>query len=108
MKDSIFVTCIKNISNLMVMKFKNQYNSIFNSQFLKFKRNMWPKFVLIVTGLGATIWFLIRVIPKPSRASYPCQRAAFPIASSFVLWLIGLFTIKPLITKIENAFPRQV
>jgi len=41
-------------------------------------------------GLAALIWFLIRVIPKPSRASYPCQKAAFPIASGFVLWLTGL------------------
>ncbi len=38
-------------------------------------------------GLASLLWFLIRVIPKPSRASYPCQRAAFPIASGFVVWL---------------------
>lgn len=42
-------------------------------------------------GLGALAWFLIRVIPKPSRASYPCQRAAFPIASAFVLTVVGSF-----------------
>lgn len=40
------------------------------------------------------IWFLVRVIPKPSRASYPCQRAAFPAASAFVLWLCGIMAIK--------------
>lgn len=40
-------------------------------------------------GFGSLLWFLIRVIPKPSRASYPCQRAAFPVASSFVLWVVG-------------------
>ncbi|MCL4176259.1 MAG: DUF362 domain-containing protein [Verrucomicrobia bacterium] len=34
------------------------------------------------------IWFLVRVIPKPSRAAYPCQRAAAPLASSFVVWLL--------------------
>jgi hypothetical protein len=38
-------------------------------------------------GLAALLWFLIRVIPKPSRATYPCQRAAFPVASAFVVWL---------------------
>ncbi|MBN2019866.1 MAG: DUF362 domain-containing protein [Sedimentisphaerales bacterium] len=43
-----------------------------------------------ITGLAALIWFLIRVIPKPSRAMYPCQRVAFPIASGFVVWLIGI------------------
>ncbi|MHC4432610.1 MAG: hypothetical protein ACYTBS_12295, partial [Planctomycetota bacterium] len=42
-----------------------------------------------VGGLLALIWFLLRVIPKPSRATYPCQRAAFPLASGFVIWLAG-------------------
>jgi hypothetical protein len=41
----------------------------------------------LIAGLAALAWFLIRVIPKPSRASYPCQRAAFPLASGFVMWL---------------------
>jgi hypothetical protein len=41
-------------------------------------------------GLGSLIWFLIRVIPKPSRATYPCMKAAFPLASSFVAYMIGL------------------
>jgi len=36
------------------------------------------------------VWFLVRVIPKPSRAAYPCQRAAVPLASGFVLWILGL------------------
>jgi hypothetical protein len=35
-------------------------------------------------------WFLIRVIPKPSRATYPCQRMAAPLASGFVVWLLGI------------------
>jgi len=43
-------------------------------------------------GLGALIWFLIRVIPKPSRATYPCQRAAFPIASGFIIYILALVT----------------
>ncbi len=42
-----------------------------------------------VIGLGACAWFLIRVLPKPSRASYHCQRAAFPVASAFVVWVAG-------------------
>ena len=40
-----------------------------------------------VLGAASLLWFLLRVVPKPSRASYPCQRAAFPLASAFVLWL---------------------
>jgi gluconolactonase len=54
---------------------------------LKPKHVFW---LLPVTGLAALVWFLIRVIPKPSRALYPCQRVAFPIASGFVVWLISL------------------
>ena len=46
-----------------------------------FKRNLrlfnWS---LPLVGLLALVWYLVRVIPKPSRASYPCQRAALPVA----------------------------
>jgi hypothetical protein len=49
----------------------------------------WFAWVFPIGGFLALIWFLIRVIPKPSRATYPCQRAAFPLASGFVIWLIG-------------------
>ncbi len=45
---------------------------------------------LPVIGFLALLWFLIRVIPKPSRAAYPCQRIAFPLASGFIVWLMGL------------------
>ena len=54
------------------------------------KRYAFAKWLLPITGLAALIWFLIRVIPKPSRATYPCQRAAAPLASAFVVWLLGL------------------
>jgi len=46
---------------------------------------------LIIVGLLSLIWFLIRVIPKPSRAGYPCQQAAFPVASAFIIWITGTF-----------------
>jgi hypothetical protein len=48
----------------------------------------------IGSGVAALVWFLVRVIPKPSRASYPCQRAAFPVATGFVIWLCGVVAIK--------------
>lgn len=49
-------------------------------------------FLSILTGFLALVWFLIRVLPKPSRAAYPCQRVAMPVASSFVLWVCGMVT----------------
>lgn len=51
---------------------------------------VWFKLILPCIGFFALIWFLIRVIPKPSRATYPCQRIAFPMASGFIIWLTGL------------------
>ena len=50
------------------------------------------RFLVPLVGFLALVWFLIRVIPNPSRAAYPCQRAAFPLASAFVLWVVGIFT----------------
>jgi len=48
------------------------------------------KVTFILTGVASTVWFLIKVIPKPSRATYPCMQAAAPIMSGFIIWLIGL------------------
>jgi hypothetical protein len=53
--------------------------------------NFSSKILFLVTGFAALIWFLIRVIPKPSRASYPCMKVAYPLASGFVTYLLGLW-----------------
>ena len=53
-------------------------------------RRLFLKCALPVLGLMSLFWFLVRVIPKPSRAAYPCMRAAMPLASGFVLWLMAL------------------
>ena len=54
------------------------------------EKHRWVRWMFPVTGLLALIWFLVRVLPKPSRAVYPCLRVAAPLASSFVIWVIGL------------------
>jgi hypothetical protein len=48
----------------------------------------WLLFPLV--GFLALIWFVIRVVPKPSRAAYPCQKVAAPLAGSFLVWLAGI------------------
>ncbi len=48
------------------------------------------KLVYLIVSLSATLWFLFRVIPKPSRASYPCMKVAAPIISGFVIWILTL------------------
>jgi hypothetical protein len=50
----------------------------------------WVKWLFALFGFFSLVWFLVRVIPKPSRATYPCMRVAAPLASSFVIWLLGL------------------
>jgi len=54
------------------------------------RRYLWLRWLFPVTGLLSLIWFVIRVLPKPSRATYPCQRLTAPLASGFVVWLAGL------------------
>jgi len=75
-----------------------------NSFFLKFvkvcpKSGRIKKFIVPkglykiffpIIGLAAIIWILIRVIPKPSRLSYPCMRTAMPIATGFIGYLAML------------------
>ena len=62
-----------------------------------------PQRTVIFAGLAALLWFLLRVVPKPSRAAYPCQRAAAPLASGFVIWLIGLFSFRAIYRKAAGA-----
>ena len=49
------------------------------------------KMSLLFIGFTSTVWFLVRVIPKPSRATYPCMQAAAQMMSGFVVWLLALF-----------------
>ena len=48
------------------------------------------KVVFIIMGIASTLWFLIRVIQKPQRVGYPCMRAAAPIMSGFIIYLLSL------------------
>ncbi len=57
-------------------------------------------------GLGSAIWFLVRVIPKPSRAAYPCQRAAAPFASAFVVWVLAVLGARWALVR-PREFARQ-
>jgi len=74
--------------------------------FLK-KMRVPGKMVYIVVSILATIWFLIRVIPKPSRATYPCMQVTAPIMSGFVIWILSLtaaaFAFKNAKNKILEA-----
>ena len=55
-------------------------------------KDYFKKFLFPFIGLASLIWFLIRVIPKPSRAAYPCMRATAPLASSFIIYMLGFLS----------------
>ena len=76
------------------------------ARFLKKIRIPYPV-IFIVTGLLTTIWFLIRVIPKPARAGYPCMRVAAPFMSSFVLYLISIATTAFAFKKSRGYFAKS-
>ena len=55
-------------------------------------------------GLFSTIWFLVRVVPKSSRASYPCMQTAAPLMSAFVLYLLSFTGVWVSLRKLRKAF----
>ena len=69
----------------------------------KIKSYSLLKPIFIIMGLLSLIWFLVRVIPKPSRAAYPCIQTAFPVASAFVIWLTGSLGSIALFRKLPSA-----
>jgi hypothetical protein len=64
------------------------------------------KVTFFIMGIASTLWFLIRVIPKPSRAAYPCMRAAAPIMSSFIIYLLGISGSALLFKRSKQFFRR--
>jgi hypothetical protein len=69
-----------------------------------FKQKTWA----VLLGFFAFVWFLVRVIPKPSRAAYPCQRAAFPLASGFIIWLIVTTGSVGILRKSKQLFKNKM
>lgn len=75
-KKKLFIVC-PNTGKIKGVKFENKWY-----YYLGFP----------ILGILATLWILIRVIPKPSRLRYPCMKVAIPISSSFFVFLGGLIT----------------
>lgn len=65
------------------------------------------RLLFLATGLAATAWFLVRVIPKPTRATYPCMQAAAPLMSSFVVYLLGVFGGVSLWRQLRSSWQRR-
>jgi hypothetical protein len=65
-----------------------------------------PRLLLIIMGILSTAWFLIRVIPKPSRATYPCMQVAAPVMSGFIVYLLSLSGITLAFRKARQSILR--
>jgi hypothetical protein len=53
-------------------------------------KNIVLRIFFSLIGLLSLVWMLIRIIPKPSRAEYPCMKVAAPLAGGFVVYILGL------------------
>jgi hypothetical protein len=62
-----------------------------------------PKLLFFVMGIISTVWFLIRVIPKPSRATYPCMQVAAPFMSGLIVYLLTLGGITIALRKARQS-----
>jgi hypothetical protein len=92
-----------NLSNLY-SNTKEKIILFFSLIIRAFSQNrVFAKIVFVITGIGATIWFLSRVIPKPSRATYPCMQAAAPVMASFVVYLISITSSVIVFKKIHTS-----
>lgn len=63
-----------------------------------------PMIIFILLGFISTGWFLIRVIPKPSRATYPCMRVAAPFMSGLIVYLLSVAGL----TYASRKFKRKI
>ncbi len=63
--------------------------------------------MFIGVGLLSTLWFLVRVIPKPARATYPCMRAAAPFMSAFIIYLLSLAPSFLLLKRVRKYLLRS-
>ena len=71
------------------------------------KNHHFPQgLMFFLMGIISTIWFLIRVIPKPSRSAYPCMQAAAPFMPGFVVYLLSLGGITLVFRRIKQSIFR--
>lgn len=69
---------------------------------------IYAKIAFPLIGILAIAWFLFRVVPKPTRASYPCQQVAMSIGGSFLLYVAGLITSLSVYTQIKNRLNKPL
>ncbi len=59
-----------------------------------------------LVGILAIVWFLFRVIPKPDRMTYPCQKVAMSVGATFLTYLTAAVLSYPIIKRIRSISRR--
>jgi len=77
------------ISKGLIMIRKKEKDSLSCILVKHIKRNS-TKILFIISGIFSIFWISFRLLTKPSRSTYPCIRAAYPIATSFILYVSSL------------------
>ncbi len=67
-----------------------------------------PKLLFFIMGVFSTVWFLIRVIPKPSRATYPCMQVAAPFMAGFISYLLAVGGIVVISRKLKRKINARI
>jgi len=89
------------------MKSEGENSGRFQKMYHRLRSFRLPyKIIFFIIGIVSTLWFLIRVIPKPSRAGYPCMKAAAPFMSSFVIYLLSITGSTMLFRRSHHFFKR--
>ncbi|MFC2111744.1 DUF362 domain-containing protein [Bacteroidota bacterium] len=57
---------------------------------------LFGKILFPLAGILAIAWFLFRVLPKPDRIAYPCQKVAMSVGGTFITYLSALILSYPL------------
>lgn len=69
----------------------------------------WKGIWFHIAGLLAITWFLIRVIPKPQRAQYPCQQVAMSLSLGYIaFWGILLTGLVVWLRKAKTKFAKTI
>jgi hypothetical protein len=92
--------------SLLIKSITNLFHLVKRNKRL-IKSKLVIKSIFLISGILSLLWFIIRVIPKPQRAYYPCMRAAMPIASSFVIYLISLSGSVVFLRKAKKLFKEE-
>lgn len=94
---------IKTITNLVFKRCPKSGKIVGIRNDIPAKKILFP-----IIGIIAIIWFLIRVLPKPSRITYPCQQLASGIGVSFLIYLATFLSTFPVFKLLHKYVHRNI